>query len=266
MYMSQQRQKKVSVRDLSEQEVVNYFFPRPIPVWTSIAIITGVVLLIIGGILQNIFVMAAGLVVGFISGYIIYKTVRSNPNDAQYDAWVERQGKALYSRGLQMLGIQLHNRDTVQCIRSYVLPGSLAAQDYIADDVLMKRGKDGRLRFSINVYTYIFATTQWVAVFKSDVNAFTPLIHNDMHEIYAYRHIVGATTSQLRDEVIFEERRFPYRTEQFCLKIANGETVRLSAAVKAGPLSSAPGVPAIRLPNTGFDRTLNELRQILLAR
>ncbi len=228
MSMSQQGQNQRAVRELSAQEVYNYFYPRPTPKWNIGAIVFGVALIPVGIFLHSILLSVAG------------------------------------ARGLDTLDIQLHNQDQVLTIRSYVLPGSLTAHDYLHEEVLMKHGKDGRQRFSINVYTFIFCTARFLAIFESDVNVFNPLIHRDIHEIYGYPTIFTATTIPLEDTVVFDEQEVPYRTELFCLKFVNGETGKFSAAVKARPWGSIPDAPAITLPSTNFDKKLSKLRQILL--
>jgi len=262
MQMSQQRQS--TVRELSKQEVYNYFYPRPTPAWNIIALIVGIALLPVGIILHFLLLLVAGLLIMAGGVFIIYRRIKAHPDDESYDAWVGSLAVGLYERGLDTLNIQLHNQDSVMTIRSYVLPGSLAADDYPPDEVLMKYGKDGRPRFSVNVYTFIICTNDFLAVFESDVNVFSPLIHRDIHEIYGYRMIFSATTMPLEDTVLFDEQEVPYRTEQFCLKFANGETMGFSAAVRARPWGNMSGVPAIKLPSTGFDRNLSRLRQILL--
>jgi len=258
-------QKMKTTRSLSKQEVSNYFIPRRYPLWTGILIVIGIILIIVGLIVPNMISIVIGLFLELWGWSWIYSIKRANPNDAQYDAWVEKQGQILYRRGLQALGItksQMSN--PVIRIQSYVIPGSHEAKEYLAEDVKMKHGKDGDLRFSINVFTYIYPTTRSLAIFRGDINAFTPSHYNDLHEVYPYHHIVTATTSPLRDNIIINGENFIYRTEQLCLKISNGETIPLSATVKMGPLGSAPDVPRITLPETGFTRALHKLRQVLL--
>lgn len=97
------------------------------------------------------------------------------------------------------------------------------------------------------------------------MNAFYPSLHNELDEIYAYRHIISATTSKSRDNIFLGEQEFPYQVEQFCLKITNGETIKLSATIKAKPFGSVPGIPTLTLPDTNFTWTLGQLRSMLLS-
>jgi hypothetical protein len=263
MKMSQQQgQNQRATQKLSVQEVYNYFNPPPMPKWTIVALFIGVAFIPAGIMLHP--TLLVGGIFALVGGYAIYRWMKAHPDDESYDAWVGSMAVELYERGLDTLNFQPHNQDPVLTIRSYVLPGSLAADDYPPDEVLMKYGKDGRLRFSVNVYTFIICTKDFLAVFESDVNVFSPLIHRDTHEIYGYRTIFSATIMPLEDTVLFDEEEVPYRTEQFCLKFANGETMGFSAAVKARPWGNMADVPAIKLPSTGFDKNLSKLRQILL--
>lgn len=266
--MQTQKIKTVIARQLSQQELKNYFFPRRYPTWAWIALIIGVILLVPGLIAQKWFVSIAGLALILFGLFFLLKTKRSNPDDQQYDAWVENQGQILYKRGLQALDItRSQMSDRILHIRSYVLPGSFDANEYDPDSVWMKCGKDGYWRFSINVYTYIYPLPHYLAVFKDDINAFQPWLHNDLNEIYAYQHIVSATTmSEPGDAIFLEGQKFPYHMEQLCLKISNGDALKLSATVKAKPPGSLSGIPVIVLPDTGFNRMLNILRKLLLSK
>jgi hypothetical protein len=264
MNRGQQIQNQNTVRALSEQEVYNYFYPQSTPAWNIIVIVIGIALFLASFFFHFILLAIIGPIIALIGGLIIYKRIKAHPSDEDYDAWVGSMAVALYDRALDTLDIQLHNQDRVLTIRSYVLPGSLAADDYAPDEVLMKYGKDGRPRFSINVYTFIICTDDFLAVFESDVNVFQPFMHRDIHEIYGYHTIFSATTLALEDTILFDDQEFPYRTEQFCLKFANGETLGFSAAVRARPWGNMSNVPTIQLPGTDFDKKLSKLRQILL--
>jgi hypothetical protein len=266
--MQNQKTKSVIARQLSGQELTNYFFPRPYPIWAWAALGVGVILIVLALITKNLFISIVGIVLILVGLFFLWQTKRSNPDDQQYDAWVENQGQALYKRGLHALDItRSQMSDRMLHIRSYVLPGSFDANDYDPDTVWMKRGKDGYWRFSINVYTYIYPLPHYLAVFRGDINAFEPRLHNDLNEMYAYYHIIGATTvSDPEDAIFIGGQKFPYQTEQFCLKISNGDSDRLSATIKAKPPGSLSSIPAIVLPDTGFNKTLNILRKLILSK
>jgi hypothetical protein len=266
--MHPQRTKAVIARQLSQQELNNYFFPRPYPPWAWGLVVGGLILMGIGPLSQLWLVSVAGLAVFLGSLLYLLSIKRANPDDRLYDAWVENQGQFLSQKGLQMLDISRSQMsDRMLNMRSYVLPGSFDADEYDPKAVRMKCGEDGYWRFSINVYTYIYPLKDALAIFKGDINALDPAFHNDRDEIYSYRFIAGASiTSQSRDKILIGGQKFPYRIEQFCLKLNNGETIKLSAAVKAKPPGSMSGIPMIALPDTGFNRTFNILRKLLLSK
>ncbi len=264
--MQTQKTRAVIARKLSEKELYNYFFPRRYSIWVWITLIGSAILFISAAVLQSTIFIVLCALSACLGVFIMWRTKRSNPSDELYDAWVRSQAKILYQRGLQALGItEAELSSHMLWIQSFVLPGSLDADEYDADVVWLKQGKDGRWRTSINVYTFFYPLARSFAIFKSDVNAFYPSLHNDLDEIYAYRHIVNATTSKIRDNVFLGEQEFPYQVEQFCLKITNGETIKLSATVKARPFGSVPGIPTLALPDTNFNWTLGQLRSKLLS-
>ncbi len=266
--MHTQRTKAVIARQLSQQELYNYFFPRPYPPWAWALVVVGLIL-IGAGLFSSIWLISGFGLVLFLGALLFLLSIkRANPDDRLYDAWVENQGQLLARKGLHILDINRSQlSDRMLNMRSYVLPGSFDADEYDPDAVHMKRGKDGYWRFSINAYTYIYPLKDSLAIFKGDINALDPAFHNDRDEIYGYRHIVGANAiSQPGNKVLMKGQKFPYHIEYFCLKLSNGEAIKLSAAVKAKPPGSMAGVPMVTIPDTGFNRTLNILRKLLLSR
>jgi hypothetical protein len=262
MKMSQQHQS--TVRALSARDLYDYFYPRPVPPWKFGVLIVGIILILVGLFVSQIFIVI-GVLIGGIGVFIICKQIKSRPDDESYDAWLRERAQDLYERSLEMLDIRPGGRGQSMSIRSLVLPGSMEANEYRDGEALIKRGKDGRLRFSINVYTFIFCTPRFLAVFKSDINAFQPYTHIDAHNIYPYSKIFGAVATQSEDIVILNEQKLPYRMEQFCLELTNGQKEVMSATVRARPRGNMPGAPMIMPPGSNFDKKLSRLRQILLA-
>lgn len=265
--MHTRKTKAVIARQLSQQELNNYFFPRPYPPWAWAMVVIGPLLMPIGPIAQLWLVDILGLLL-FLWGLLFLVSIkRANPDDRLYDAWVESQGQLLAQEGMQRLDITRSQiSDRVLNMRSYVLPGSFDAAEYDPKAVYMKRGKDGYHRFSINVYTYIYPLKNSLAIFKGDINALDPTFDNDKDDIYPYRHIMGVNTIiQPRNTVLIGGQKVPYRIEQFCLKLKYGETIAWSAAVKAKPPGSISGLPTVALPDTAFNKTFNILRKILLS-
>lgn len=263
--MQTQTTKTGIARQLSARELYHYFFPLIYPVWARIAFAGGAILFVLVGLSLRLWlIFCLGLLVGLAGLLVYWRIKRANPDDDHYDTWVKSQAKYLYKRGLQTLGInEAQLTDHPLWIRSYVLPGSQAAADYDPATIRIQCGKDGTYRTSINVFTFIYPMARSFAIFKSDINAFRPSFHNDEDEFFPYRHIVAATTIRTQETLLLGERKYPYLVEQFCLKLSNGESIPLSAAVRIKPPGSVAGVPTLTLPNTHFSWTLNKLREII---
>jgi len=266
MYTTNPKLQAVPIRPLSRKQIRRYFYPKPLAYWPYITSALGAIFLFMGGITHFwpfIFLSIVPLVIG---ATFIYHGMKTNPDDVDFDRWIEGEAKELATHGIRSLC--LRRKDLVDApirVVSYVLPGSRTAAEYLPQQVHMKQGKDGRWRFSIYVYTYIYPTADYLAVYMGDINVFSTR-RIEQHETYLYQHIYGASLRASRDTLAWEENLIPYRIEQLCLKIFNGEIVELSAAIKAMPQEQADYAPLESLPNPSFERTLMRLRQVLHAR
>ncbi len=264
--MQNQQYMNILPRQLSEQETNRYFFPRKVPSWTWITVLIGILIGIIGGILNiNLIVISIGVILCVIGTVTALRIRKSNPTDDQYDQWLQEQAEDLYLKGLHTLNID--ENDLIEqrlLIHSFVLPCSMLMDDYTPEEVLVTRGKDGQLRCSVNVYTYIFLTSRFIGVFESSINAFRHWETFERNEIYPYHYITNATTRLIRDMVLIGDKQYPYRIECFCLRTSSNSRIQFGAAVKAILLDRTSNAPTSLLPHAGFDRTLNKLRQLLL--
>lgn len=264
--MSSKKHRVTQIKRIHRHQVRNYFEPRKLPVWAPVSFITAIMVLLIGWILGSILLIIVGIVLLLPGPVQLHKIMHANPTDEEYELWVNNQAQALYTRGLQVLGIKQEKlTDDALRVVSFVLPGSFAAQDYPPEETRIKYGRDGRMRFSIYVYTHLYFTEHYLAIFRCDVNAFN-LNHVEQHETYHYHHILSAMTKKANDIVIWNNVECPYRTEQLYLKIVSGECIEISATVKATPLDTNRPVPFTHLPHTNFDKTLNRLRHMLHMR
>src|SRR5947209_4270967 len=149
MYNQRQQQKIILKRPLSEAETRRYFSPRQFSIWTWIILLLGLLLITMSyNLLQSWIVFSGGIIIllGSIVHIILIFTGRIS--DKQYDSWVEDQADAMYYEALQTLGLYESDlSDPVQCIHSFVLPGSQIAEAYPTQEVHVKRGKDDQLRY-----------------------------------------------------------------------------------------------------------------------
>lgn len=207
------------------------------PVWI---LMIGAITFVVGTNTPNVFAIVAGILL-FLIGAIAFMRLR-RVTDEEYDRWVEEQRQQLYEEGLALNG--LTEMDLIQqvfCVQGYVLPGTRLARDYAQQQVRMRRGRDGKHRTSINVFTFFFATQYALVVFSSEVNAFKPTEHiYAQHEIYRYKDVITVTTESEDDTVKFGERELPYRLERLYITLSNGSAKKLGAIVKATLRDTTP--------------------------
>jgi len=253
----------------------HYFFPRPIStgaitMTTSgiIFVLAGLVLLFTLGLtILNMILTIAGFVQLFLGIRSMYLIKKSNPGDEDYDHWLEQQVQAMKPRAMRLLNLnQSQVTSQILCTHSIILPGSSLAKNY-HDDVLIKQGKDGQWRTSVNLYTYFFPTDHFIAMCTCDVNACRQTISSEYQtEEYFYRDIISTSFSSFQDTAEIAGMKYPYRVQQLSFRISNGDDIRLGAHLSAMPLDRGQGAPIILLPDTHINQTLADLRGLLRSK
>jgi hypothetical protein len=269
MGMSYQSQVGIAKRDreFSNEQMRRYFTEKRYSgkwiVWT--------VILGLADFCSFAFNSVVGIIglVLFLSliGYIVIKA-RSIPTDEEYDAWLERHARAMIPRARKKLSLDRGSMiGPLLRVNSFVLPGSLPATHFSADDVLMKEGKDGKWRFSVNVFMYFFPAEHYLAVFSRSVNALNQSAPPfEESEEYFYDDIVGVTMYTTQDYAIIDEQQYVYRIQKFSLRIVNGDDIDLGAYIRASALDGNQQGPAIIPPTMNVDEVLAELRAILRSK
>ncbi len=253
-----QAQVASSPRHISEAEMKRYFIPKD-EIVVILLIIAGVIFLLIGLKLQSIGLILAGLAATLIGGGIIVAPMlgSTNPTDAEYDAWLKAKADTLLRRAMRKLGIDSQTTKGYLQVHSFVLPGMRESSQYRPDELRWKRGKDGIVRFSMNVYTYFFLADHSVIVFTGDVNALNQSAHHEKTQEYFYRDIVGVTTSDEQNVIGLHQ----YRLQRFSLRFSNGDTLGTSA--DASPVDTRQNLPRFTVLDSGIDHTVTQLRKLL---
>jgi hypothetical protein len=270
MYNQRQQQKIIPKRPLSEAETRRYFSPRQFSIWTWIILLLGLLLITMSyNLLQSWIVFSGGMIVLLGSIVHIILTFTGRISDKQYDSWVEDQAEAMYYEALQTLGLYESDlSDPVQCIHSFVLPGSRIAEAYPTQEMHVKRGKDDQLRYSVHVYTYFFFTRNSLAIFKGDINAWNHSEYDEKNYTFMrrYQHIMDVVIYKFQDTVRIEDKLFQYTIEQCHLELTNGRTIPLSAALRARRRDRQRNVIKSLLPETGSESTLRDIRTLLFSK
>lgn len=266
------RQAQMGRNQSSGAEMEKYFCPEPISKGAIYTAIGGVLLLLIGIALLlsgqpsygafSLVLAVLGAVLIFIGVTIVWS--RSNPSDEQYDLWLDNEARKMIQRALWMLDVHEGQIDSgVLCVRSFVLPDSELAAHY-SNHVLLKQGKDGRWRCSVNLYTYFFPTRHYLGIFTSDINALsTSALHDDRPDEYFYREILTPTLKVSQETVLYDGEEHLYRLQQLVLRISNGENIHLGAYLSLVPLDGSEHTPMITLEETGNQQMIVNLRRLL---
>lgn len=263
MEIAGQVQMSAPSHQISDAEMRRYFTAKT-PGWAIIAAIVGALLFLIGLLSQSGGLIIVGLLVLIVGAGIIAATrLGSKPTDEEYDAWLKSQAEGVINRAIRKLGLdpsQITREPLL--LHGFVLPGMKESTKYHADELYWKKGKDGTIRFSVNVYTYFFPADHYLAAFVGDVNALNQSAHNEKAEEYFYRDIVGATTSDEQDYIMLKDKRYQYRIQSFSLGISGGAAIGVS--VGAAPIDNRQkDMPSFAIPDSGVDQTVAQLRMLL---
>ena len=269
MGMSYQSQVGIAKRDreFSNEQMRRYFTEERYPgKWIVWAAIVGLADFCSFAFNSYLGLFGAAVFVSLIA-YIIIRA-RSIPTDKEYDEWLKRRARSMIPRAYRKLN--LDRSDLIAPllrIDSFVLPGSRLAEHFSPDDVQMKEGKDGRWRFSVNVFMYLFPAEHSLAFFSGSVNALNQFARPvEETEEYFYEHIAGATTFETKDYAVIHGYQYVYRIQQFSLRVGNGDNIDLGAYISASALDDNQQGPAIIPPTRNVDQVLAELRAILRSK
>lgn len=266
MNIASQVQKAPSLRQISEEEMKRYFSPKNTAqdavILGAILLIVGVILLIAGFSSQSGGAIVLGFVVAPIGvGILVARISGSKPTDAEYDAWLKAQANRLLKRAIRTLGIDSQVTRGYLQFHGFVLSGMGESYKYRPDELRWKKGTDGRVRFSVNVYTYFFPADHYLVVFIGDINALNQSAHNEKTEEYFYRDIVGVITSDEQDFLMVNETQHLYHIQRFFLRVSNGDS--LGVSVDASPLDKKQNLPSFAIPDSGIDQIVAQLRRLL---
>lgn len=257
-----------SARLISASEMRRYFSTNNETV-AIIMIVTGTIFLLIGLFIgpfsqpfQSVSLIVIGLIVALFGvGSIVAPIFGSKPTDAEYDAWLNARASRLLKRAMRKLAIDSQKTQGYLQVHGFVLSGMSGPYRYRPDELRWKKGHDGRVRFSVNVYMYFFPADDYVVVFIDDVNAFNQRAHHEKIEEYLYRDIVGVIISDEQNFLMINQMQHLYRIQRFSLQFSNGDS--LGVSVNALPLANRHSMPGFVIPDSGIDHTVTQLRRLL---
>jgi hypothetical protein len=144
------------------------------------------------------------------------------------------------------------------------VPGLEEASRYRTDELHVKKGADGRWRFSVNVYAYFYPEEHYLATFVSSINALNQSERSQITAEYFYQDIVGATTGEKSATIVYHGKQYHYRIQHFALRISSGDSI--SIAVGAVPADIYQHAPIFTSVDSGVDHIIASLRMLLRAK
>ena len=159
------------------------------------------------------------------------------PTDEEFDEWLEYQRDMLYRRAMHMSGLIQIQIEAGLCLQGGISKDtynswySKYANQYKSFRY-KKSKKDGKTRFSVNLFTHLFLTQDKISIFSSGVDAFNQSKHIEEMQHYYYEHVMGILACDIRETTQFANQQsdqlYNYR---FFLRLVNGEPIGIDTMV-----------------------------------
>lgn len=202
----------------------------------------------------------------FIVGSTLWLIVRFGiqvPSDTQYDAWIDRKAKNELEKALQeedLEDLTLKERERLLVVRGYAVPGAKDAKQHLKQDILWKLGKDGVMRYSVNIYTYVLPLEHRIVMMRLTINTVNHRDSGQSISTYFYDS-VGALQKVDENEIVeIDEVEHMYRTRSFCLD-TNGRNV--SVTIRSLPLDHTPDLPEFDFIQPNVEETIRKLNRYI---
>jgi len=197
-------------------------------------------------------------VVGVVTWLIVRFSIRV-PSDAQYDAWVNKKAKDELEKALQEEGqedLTALQRERLLVVCGYAVPGTKDAKQHLKQDILWKKGKDGVMRYSVNIYTYILPLEHRIVMMRLTINTVNRRDSGGSANIYFY-DAVGAIQRVDENEILeIDGIEYMYRTKSFCLDVS-GRNVCVT--IRSLPLDHTPNLPEFDFVQPDIEGTIRKL-------
>ena len=200
-------------------------------------------------------------------GVIIFFSIKLGiqmPTDQEYEVWVARKAVEELQKGLIELDLEdlsKEERDHLLVVRGYAVPGTKDEKNFLKEDIRWKKGKDGEIHYSINIYTYLIPLEHRIASLTFHINAMN--FHDRSQGIgeYFYSGIVSVQTRDEREFVIINDEEQLYHTQSFLLSSSDGKGV--SVTIRSLPLKHNAKLPEFDFADPRVEDTIRRMRRLL---
>lgn len=241
-----------SSEDQKRQRIRNYF-KKPKLKWPIILLVIGLLLL------SQSSSAVIGLLVLIAAGAWLFfeiKPVMDAPGDQTVDAWLVDDIEHLKKRSMDRLNIEEEEliRDSV-VIRGPIL---WSTHGVPTEELAWKKGKDERIRFSINAVTVVHLTEHKLSSYQCDYNFIRGVPLNERDDEFHYRDVVAVSTRDDSTNYTLPNGVLMKQAQLFKLAVSSGDSIQV--VVNSSDLLKFTG--GIML-DTGLDTAVKALRKVL---
>ncbi len=192
---------------------------------------------------------------------LVIKVITQPFTDEEYDTWLEKTVREHYLKALEGMGIDAsEDTEAVLYIHGFVLPGMRNAKKYRAEDILFKKGDDGKYRFSINIYTFYHPAQNRLAICIFDLNAVNHSDYTEATKEHFFSHIASTSVEDDQDTIVIAGQEYAYRLQSFALNSSDGKSV--SATFSSKPVDNKQNLPTFVVSDSvETDATIKRLRK-----
>lgn len=228
---------------------IRSYFAKPKLKWPIILIVLGILTLAakIGIIV---------LIAGGIWLFIEVKPSMDAPGDQTIDSWLIDDIEQLKKRSLERLNI-----DESELIRdSIVIRGPILwnTNGIPSNELAWKKGKDERIRFSINAVTVVHLTEHRLSSYQCDYNLMRGVPLNERDDEFHYRDVVAVSTRDESTNYTLPNNTLMKQAQLFKLAVSSGDSI--DVVVNSADLVSFTGGTIVE---TGLDNAIKALRKVL---
>jgi hypothetical protein len=235
------------------QRIRNYF-KKPQLTWAIVLLVVGLLML------SSSSTLGLGLLLLLVGGGWLFfelKPVLDAPGDKNIDAWLIDDISHLKKRSMERLNIE-----EIELIRkdSVVIRGPILweTRGIPVKELTWKKGKDQRIRFSINAVTIVHLTQHKLSSYQCDYNFIRGVPLNERDDEFHYRDVVAVSTRDDSTNYTLPNGILMKQAQFFKLAVSSGDSIQ--AVVNSSDLLQFTGGT---MPDTGLDDAVKALRKVL---
>jgi hypothetical protein len=249
MTISQHASLTTSVSEDEKRQRIRSYFAKPKLKWPLILIVLGILTLAAG--IGLIFLIAGGIWL-----FLEFMPSMNAPGEQTIDAWLIDDIKQLENRSLERLNIEKSEliRDSI-VIRGPILWNTNGIPN---NELAWKKGKDERVRFSINAVTIVHLTEHRLSSYQCDYNFMRGVPLNERDDEFHYRDVVAVSTRDESTNYTLPNGTLMKQAQLFKLAVSSGDSI--DVVVNSADLVKFTGGTIVE---TGLDNAIKALRRVL---